>query len=337
MIETVLGAIPADTLGITSMHEHLLSDSSTLLRPAREPMPADERVTIENLGFVRWNYLALRDNLILDDPDVAAHELAHAASLGQGAVVELTSWGMGPRHADLPAISRAAGVHVVAGYGTYLGRSLPEWLRDLDEGGLEDHLHSALTEEIPGAGYRAGVLGLLGTSAELDALEVMALRASARAAAKAGASVSIRLDPAARLGHEVLGILIAAGLPADRVVFCNVDEFMDASYLRDLAAAGSTLEFGFGNEAYYHDKYKDPTDAERIRFLLGLLDRDVPSIVLASSVWSKGQLASYGGMGYGHVLGRIVPVLARAGVSQERLDEMLLHRPRALLDRGAGT
>lgn len=335
MIETVLGPIPAESLGATSMHEHLLSDSSTLLRPAREPMPADERVTIENLGFVRWNYLALLDNLILDDPDAAAQELAHAASLGQGAVVELTSWGMGPRHSELPAISRASGIHVVAGYGTYLGKSLPDWIRDLDEAALEEHLYAALTDEIPGAGFRAGVLGLLGTSAELDPLEVMGLRASARAAARAGASVSIRLDPAARLGPQVLDLITKAGLAADRVVFCNVDEFMDATYLGDLAAAGATLEIGFGNEAYYHDRYKDATDAERIRFLLGLLESGVTSIVLAASVWSKGQLATFGGMGYGHVIGRIVPVLLRAGVSQEQVDDMLITRPRTVLDRPA--
>jgi len=336
VIETTLGRIDPDELGITSMNEHVLSDSSILLRPAREPMPVDERVTMANLGFVRWNYLALRDNLVLDDADLAVRELQHAASLGQRAIVETTSWGMGPRHAELPAIARAAGLHVAVAYGTYLGRSLPEWLLALSEVELEAHLFSALAEAIPGTDYRAAMLGLIGTSAVLDAVERRSLVASARAAARAGASIAIRLDPAARLGIDVLDLVTEAGLPADRVVFCNVDEFLDETYLAELADTGATLEFDFGNEAYYHDAYKDPTDAERIDFLLGLLERrPAAAIVFGTSVWSKAQLRTFGGMGYGHLLGRIVPLLDRRGVAPERLEEILVSHPRRLLDRVA--
>ena len=338
VIETALGPIGPDELGITSMNEHLLSDSSTLLRPAREPMPVDERVTMANLGFVHWNYLALRDNLVLDDADLAIAELQHAASLGQRAIVETTSWGMGPRHAELPAIARAAGLHVAVAYGTYLGRSLPEWLPALSETELEAHLFSAQAEAIPGTDYKAAMLGLIGTSAVLDPVERRGLVASARAAARAGASIAIRLDPAARLGVDVLDIVTGAGLPAERVVFCNVDEFLDDAYLAELGDAGATLEFDFGNEAYYHDAYKDPTDAERVDFLLKLLERrPETAIVFGNSVWSKAQLRAFGGMGYGHLLGRIVPLLGRQGVSKEQLDEILVSRPRRLLDRAPVT
>jgi phosphotriesterase-related protein len=334
LIETALGSIDAGELGITSMNEHLLSDSATLLRPAREPRPADERVTMENLGFVRWNYLALRDNLVLDDENVAASELAFARGLGQGAIVETTSWGMGPRHANLPTISRASGMHVVVAYGAYLSRSWPQWLKDMTEQQLEDHLHEALTEAIPGTDYRAGMLGLIGTGPVIDEIEHRSLVASARAAARAGASIGIRLDPAVRLGQEVLEIVTDAGLPATSIVFNNVDEFMDSHYLADLGDSGATLEMDFGNEAYYHDDYKDATDADRVAFLLRLLERSPDSsIVFGCSVWTKAQQRAFGGMGYGHMLGRIVPMLERAGVSRERLDEILVRRPLTLLDR----
>ncbi|MCU1406811.1 MAG: phosphotriesterase, partial [Glaciihabitans sp.] len=245
MIETVLGAIAPDQLGITSMNEHLLSDSSTLLRPAREPLPADERVTMANLGFLRWNYLALRDNLVLDDPILAANELALAGGAGLRAIVETTSWGMGPRHNELATISRDSGVTVAVAYGTYLGRSLPDWITAMSEAQLEEHLHQALTVAVPGTGYKAAMLGLIGTSEVLDTQEHVNLVASAKAAARAGASIGIRLDPAARLGHEVLDIVTDAGLPAERVVLCNVDEFLEPDYLLGLAERGANLEFDF--------------------------------------------------------------------------------------------
>ncbi|MFW1410912.1 hypothetical protein ACEWAY_23565, partial [Vibrio parahaemolyticus] len=75
--------------------------------------------------------------------------------------------------------------------------------------------------------FRAGLLGLLGTSAEITAAEGRALRAAGRAAAAAGASVSIRLDAAARRGPEVAGILTATGLAPERILFCNIDKVLD--------------------------------------------------------------------------------------------------------------
>src|SRR5579872_6538129 len=107
------------------MHEHLLCDARLLRAPPREPPPASARVSIENLGFVRWNLLALEDNLVLDDPALASEELRAAGALGQRAVVDLTCWGLGPCPGRLPEIARASGLHIVAGCGVYLDRPHP--------------------------------------------------------------------------------------------------------------------------------------------------------------------------------------------------------------------
>jgi len=181
VIATVLGPIPAERLGIASMHEHLLADARMLSAPGGEPLPAEQRVTIENLGFLRWNLLALEDNLVLEDPELAAAELGHAAALGQRAVVDLTSWGLGPRPAELPAISRAAGVHVVAGCGVYLDRPHPDWIASRSTGELTDLFLGALESELePGCGFAAGILGVIGTGEPLTDSEERVLLAAAR-------------------------------------------------------------------------------------------------------------------------------------------------------------
>lgn len=334
MIQTVLGPIPADELGVTSMNEHLVADSAKFLRPAREPVPETDVMAIENLGFVRWNFLGLRDNLVLDQPEVTAHELRLAVERGQKSLVEVTSWGMGPDHAALPGIARASGMQIAVAYGSYIAKSLPQFVLDATEDELETLFHGALEVEIPGAGYRAAMLGLMGTSAEIAPVELRALRAAGRAAARTGASVSIRLDASARQGPAVLEILLAEGMRADRVIFSNVDKVMDLGYVAEMGSTGATLEVAFGEESYFGDTSKDATDAERLRFLLALLEQHPDfSVVLACSVWTKAQLASYGGMGYGHMIGRIVPALERAGVDAARLHDMLVTRPRLLLDR----
>jgi phosphotriesterase-related protein len=335
MIETVLGPIAADQLGVTSMHEHLVSDARVLQAPAREPAPKSDRVAIENLGFLRWNLLALADNLVLDDPELAAAELARAAALGQRAVVDLTALGLGPRPAALPGIARATGMHVVAGCGVYLDRPHPAPIARAGEEALADRFVRALEHEIePGAGFRAGLLGLIGTSDPVTASERRVVRAAGLAAARTGAAVTVRLDPAGRHGESILELLGTAGCPPERVVFGNVDEFIEPGYLGALARAGATLEWCFGNEAYYRDGYKDPTDAERLDGLCAVLDAGLAGrCVLGCSVWTKVQLRSYGGMGYDHLLRRIVPALRARGVPQSLLDAMLVENPRRLLER----
>ena len=334
MVETVLGPIAAADLGVTSMHEHLLLDARILHAPSREPPPDDPRVTIENLGFVRWNLLALEDNLVLDDTGLAARELGLAAAEGQRAVVDLTAWGLGPQPARLPEIARATGMHVVAGCGVYLDRPHPPEVRGLGEEELTDLLRTALDDAIPGAAFRAGLLGLIGTSAPVTAAEHAALRAAGRAAAATRAAVTVRLDPAERRGHWVLDELGAVGCRPEQVIFGNADEFLDLAYLGSLADAGATLEVCFGNEAYYRNGYKDPTDAERLAALEELLGAGHGErIVLGCSVWTKSQLGAFGGMGYGHLLRRIVPELARRGVAEDELTRMLVANPARLLDR----
>lgn len=334
MVETVLGPIAAADLGVTSMHEHLLLDARILHAPSREPPPDDPCVTIENLGFVRWNLLALEDNLVLDDAALAVRELGLAAAEGQRAVVDLTAWGLGPQPARLPEIARATGMHVVAGCGVYLDRPHPPEVRGLGEEGLTELLRTALDDAIPGAGFRAGLLGLIGTSAPVTAAEHTALRAAGRAAAATRAAVTVRLDPAERRGHWVLDELGAVGCRPEQVIFGNADEFLDLAYLGSLADAGATLEVCFGNEAYYRNGYKDPTDAERLGALEELLGAGHGGrIVLGCSVWTKSQLGAFGGMGYGHLLRRIVPELARRGVGEDELMRMLVANPARLLDR----
>ena len=93
VVETVLGPVDPAALGAVSMHEHLVSDASALVPGAT-----------------------------LDDPDLAARELALAAAAGLGTVVDPTVWGFGGPSPALPEIARAAGVHVIAGAGAYLGR-----------------------------------------------------------------------------------------------------------------------------------------------------------------------------------------------------------------------
>ncbi|HVW48718.1 MAG TPA: phosphotriesterase [Solirubrobacterales bacterium] len=336
MIQTVLGEIPAAAAGRVSMHDHLIADSRMLARAAATEPPDGDRVTTPNLGWLRWNLLGIDDNLVLGDAALATAELRRAGEAGISTLVDLTSWGLGPSPAELPAISRDAGVNVVAGVGVYLDRPHPAWIasRSVDE--LTATLLRSLEEELEeGCGFRAGIIGIIGTGEPLSDSEERVLMASAAAAGESGASMTVRLDADARRGPELIARIVAAGCPAERVILGNVDEYIDRDYHRALAATGATLEWCFGNEAHLRPGLREPSDGERIAALVRLLAEDgmAERCVLGGSVWTKTQLRAFGGCGYEHLLRNVVPSLQEGGVSDAAVEAMLVSNPARLLDR----
>lgn len=337
MIQTVLGPVEAAALGSVSMHEHLLTDASALQRPGVEALDPDQPVTADLAAALRWSQLALADNLRLDDLDLLADEVAGGARAGLGAVVDLSSLGFGPDHARLPELARRGGVHVVAGYGAYLPRLLPEWYLALDEDGRTALFERALTEAVPGADYRAGILGLMGTTGAFSTPdgdeERRSLTAAGRAALTTGSAISVRLAADARNGLIVLEHLTSLGVEPHRVVFTTVDEFLDLPYLRDLGQAGAVLEMCFGNEGSHVGRIRNASDPQRLD-ALGTLLEDAPDTrwVLGHSTWTKGQLRRFGGHGLDHLSARVVPALRLLGVSDDVLHRLTVLEPARLLD-----
>ncbi|MFJ4220083.1 hypothetical protein [Curtobacterium luteum] len=338
MIQTVLGPVESAEVGAVSMHEHLLTDASALQRPGVQALEPNLAVTADLAAALRWSQLALADNLRLDDVDLLADELRTAGGTGLGLVVDLSSLGFGPDHARLPALSRQSRVGIVAGYGAYLPRLVPDWWTDLDLDARQGRFEHALTDAVPGTGYRAGVLGLMGTTTAFGTAEGdeerTNLTAAARAAATTGSAVVVRLAADARNGLEVLEHVLAEGVPADRVVFSTVDEFLDLPYLRDLGQAGAVLEMCFGNEGSHVGRIRNASDPQRVDAFLAL-QTDAPDTrwVFGHATWTKGQLRRFGGHGFDHLTARVVPGLRSLGVPDATLARITVDEPLRLLDR----
>ncbi|MBW3592157.1 MAG: phosphotriesterase [Actinobacteria bacterium] len=337
-IYTVLGPIEPSELGRTSMHEHLLIDGRVWLTPAQEEEPADRRVVMENLGFVRWNLVSLEDNLILDDVEACIRELTVVKALGGSGIVDLTNIGIGRRVEQLPEIARRTGLHVMVGCGFYIHPSHPEWVEEASTEELAELLLSELRDGIDGTGIRPALIGEIGTSDPVTAREEKVLRAAGRAGAATGAAVNVHLDPRGAHALHVLDLLTAEGMRPDRVVFSHMDEHLDRDYHAAVADAGAVLEYDtFGSDFYFGELFKDPTDLERFDYVMFLLERGVEDqLVLGCDVWVKAAMKTFGGMGYEHLLKRIVPSLVdKYGVSEETVDRMLVRTPRRLLARPA--
>jgi phosphotriesterase-related protein len=75
-----------------------------------------------------------------------------------------------------------------------------------------------------------------------------------------------------------------------------------------------------------------PSDSDRIRIVLGLLDAGLEGrLLFAQDICFKYELVRHGGHGYAHVLRTIRPRLLRHGVSETTVDHILVDNPRRWL------
>jgi phosphotriesterase-related protein len=91
----------------------------------------------------------------------------------------------------------------------------------------------------------------------------------------------------------------------------------------------------FGSEFYFGDLFKDPTDLERLRYVSFVVENGWGGqLVLGCDVWVKAALRAYGGMGYEHLMKRVVPAMRNdLGIDDTTIEQMLVETPRRILDR----
>ena len=97
---------------------------------------------------------------------------------------------------------------------------------------------------------------------------------------------------------------------------------------------GATVGFdGFGQDFYFTATWKASSDNERVELLAGLIhDGYEDQLVVGQDVCMKCMLKYFGGMGYDHVMLRVLPRLQEVfGVTGAVIDKLLVGNPRRLL------
>ena len=185
-----------------------------------------------------------------------------------------------------------------------------------------------------GTAVRAGILGELGTMSPIRPFEERQLRAAARVQRATGVAINVHPSIWAHEHLRIIDILEEAGADLTRVAISHCDQLVEPEWHMRIAERGVMLCFDtFGAEfSYDSDGSHEPTDAERIDCLLRLLDAGRASqLLLSHDICSRLQLDHYGGPGYAHVPGTIVPRLRAEGVSAADVEQMLVANPARLL------
>ena len=337
---TVLGPIEAEALGLTLCHEHLLISLLVWwLEPeaATEKAAAYEPVSISNLGRLRRNPHAVRDNLVMDDVDLAIKEALRFRRAEGRTIVDVTSIGIGRDPLALRTIAIETGLHIVAGCGYYVHLCHPP---DIDYKTIDDiaaEMVRDLTEGIDYTGVRAGIIGEIGTFDPIMPNEVKVLRAAARAQRQTGAPIIIHPHPFSRLGLQILDILEEDGADLNQVIMSHLDLTLDEDlvYHQAIAHRGAYVCYdGWGNEGYYErfNGFSLPKDVERVRgvqklIAAGYLDR----VLLSHDIFAKMLLTAYGGFGYAHLLETVRPIFRQAGLTEAHINTMMIENPQRVL------
>ena len=335
-IETVLGPIAPEELGVTLAHEHLLFDLRCLWEapPPERAHLIDAEPTPEHRAELERDLYHSRRTLHQDDPELAAREASRFREAGGATIVDLTTIGLAPHPNALRAIATTTGLNVVAGAGYYREKCLPPEVLDRSVDDIADELEGWVLEGMYGTDVRAGILGELGTMSPIRPFEERQLRAAARVQRRTGVAINVHPAIWAHEHLRITDILEETGADLARVAISHCDQLVEPDWHRQIAERGVMLCFDtFGAEFEYDsDGSREPTDTERIDCLKRLLDAGRASqLLLAHDICTRLQLHHYGGPGFSHIPTTIVERLRSAGVAQAELDEMLIANPRRLL------
>jgi predicted metal-dependent phosphotriesterase family hydrolase len=301
---SVEGPLPADELGVTLPHEHLLVDGWDHRSP---------------------NY---RNSLLM--------ELAKLKVAGGSTIVDLAGLGYARDSGFVRDVADAAGLHVVLGTGF---RGLG-WPGTDGDAWTAEALAALFVREIRTGdeqGVRAGVIGPIGVGRRPTAADLAALEAAGGAQQETGCGVVVSVDLGAEpdVFADILDRLAAAGGTLSRVA---VGRLMARSDLvpvcRVVAGRGAFLSFDCFGQAHrllMADMMGMPEEVQTAS-LKGFLDLGFgPHMLLSQGVDHVELFTVNGGGGYAHLLTSVMPRALDYHVTEEQTRMLLVDNPRRFL------
>jgi len=347
-VNTVLGKIEKEQLGVIAPHEHIFNDFTWAFVPPDDPIRykmAYEPVCMRSIGVLRRNSSMIRDNMVLDDFDTACSELKEYRFAGGDTLVEVSVRGINRSPRMLRRVAIETGVNIIMGCGYYTAESHP---KDMDEKTVEEIAEEFLTELSEGAegtSIKAGVIGELGVSSEcIYPNEAKVLKAGAIAQKKTGLGIHVHTSDkppegnSIPFGLDILDLLEENGADVSKVCLDHMGVKMgvDIDYCIELLKRGAYIAFDtFGHEFYKDSMIPYPleTDLGRTRAIKKLCDKGYTQQILVSGdVCVKSLLHTYGGWGYDHIITNIIPMFRDEGLDNNTIDLLISKNPAEFLD-----
>ena len=341
--QTVLGPVETQNLGVTLCHEHLLVNFPFFVEPPaasdrfRAYQPISSNMKLEYLGWIKYNWLNNLDNWRFNDENLSIDEVLLYKQVGGNTIVEVTPIEVGRDPLGLARIARATGVNIIMGTAYYVSTEHPSEVDTMTEDDICERFVSDITEGILDVTtkVRAGIIGEIGCSWPWGRNEKKVLRAAVKAQRQTGAPLSIHPGRSVDAMWEAIEIVREARGDLSHTIVCHVDRTIFDSETRcKVCEAGVFLEWDlFSPDSNCGMENIDfPNDYQRINQIIELISKGyVNHILLSHDNCMKTQCVRYGGLGYGHILNNVVPIMRRKGISEEDIRAMLVENPKRVL------
>jgi phosphotriesterase-related protein len=344
---TTSGLVAAAELGIVLPHEHLLFDLTAYLTTPldeRERELVDAPLTLENAGHLRRSPLVSRENLRMQDQDVAVRELGYFREAGGSTVVDCTLPEMNRNVVAVAQAADKAGVNVIVVTGHYVQATHGPEVASLTVDEITEWMLAELRDGIDGTSICAGAIKFgLSSVPRMPRDERKCLEAAAQAQVETGAPITIHNPlPFEKRGVEVVRLLTRAGADPERVIMGHLTHTVpDDRYHRSIMDTGATIEFDrFGQELYQEADAGfnrwglyagEPRDSDVVNEIVKLVkDGYVDRILVSHDVGFRNGLRTFGGFGYAHIPYRIARYLRQQGLDEEDLEWLMVRNPARL-------
>jgi phosphotriesterase-related protein len=301
-IQTVLGKLEPQELGVCACHEHLYVD----------------------LSRVKKN-----EDTCLQDIELVTEDLESFAALGGKAIVEVTNEGMGRDAEQLAEISRKTGLQIIASTGCYKDPFIPDDKKKWNRDQFAEWMITEIKDGIGETGIKPGVIGEIGSSLnEFKPIETELFHGAIEAAK----STKLPLSTHTTLGTcalEQINLFQKEGLFLEKVIIGHQDLNTNDDIVLEVLNSGAFAAMDtIGKENYRADE-------DRIRSLLTFIEKGFEDqLLLSSDLTRKSHLKSLGGQGYDIVLRSFIPALKSHGVSSSIINKLLIANPQKAFSIG---
>jgi phosphotriesterase-related protein len=320
-VNTVTGEISPNDLGLTLMHEHFFFGYP---------------------GYQGDHTLGPfdRDAIIATGVQVAEAAKAH----GVKTIVDATPNDCGRDAEMLREISEKSEVQIVCSTGYYYeAEGAPAYFKfrqglGTAEGEIEEMMMTEISSGIGTSGIKPGVIKLASSKDEISDYEAMFFRVGAKAQKEHGIPI-ITHTQEGTMAPEQAAMLIAEGADPNHVMIGHMDGNTDPAYHRETLSHGVNIAFDrFGVQGIVGM----PMDDERYKVVLDLLsDEENTSRMMLShdtvNVWLGRPLVLPEALGpllanwhITHVFDNVIPHLKESGISEDRIETMMVENPRRL-------
>lgn len=318
MVNTVLGPVSGDKLGVTLIHEHLV------------------------LGHAGWEcdaYAPPYDRKAIAEACVEA--LDEAKAHGLKTLVDASPIDLN-RDVELARmVSERTGLNIICATGMYMeSMGQPAYLKFRSQvydiaTELYETFVKEITEGVGDTGIKPGVIKVATGHGSISPYEEAVLKAAARAQKETGVPIITHTE-GGTMGPEQADLLISEGADPNRIMVGHMGGNSDLRYHTSVLDKGVYIAFDrLGIELMAPDRLREAC-------IIGLAGVGYAGRIMLSHDYSprwlgrpfelpdvaRGFLANWS---YGHVFKNVIPALKKAGVGEDRISMMIVDNPRRLL------